>query len=192
MLLSDHVVDVVMSFAKTVDGAERGVDVLSLFVDAWPALKSAADTIDSLRTKVQSGHMGMPAPRTPKQLWVVARGAIARAEKAFAVALRAIYCSRRRSALSGCLVRGLRALLSVSAGASTGLDATTDSAGWALPPLKMCREVSALQHAVRRAEAIVEQTTAGRGVTQRHNRGDSQASMRTYRVDCRVAWIRVE
>jgi hypothetical protein len=46
--------DAMLAFARAVDGAERSVDVLSTFAEAWPQLRALALRIDTLRSKVRA------------------------------------------------------------------------------------------------------------------------------------------
>jgi hypothetical protein len=115
--------------------------------------------------------MGVPGDRavskTSRQLWVLARGAVAKAEKAYAVASRVVVCGRRKPSASGCVVKGLRAVMAASplaalesqAAVWRGGSDVTDAAGSVLPPSRMFPELASLYHVVRRAEAIVDQTT---------------------------------
>ena len=175
--------DAVLAFARAVDGAERSVDVLSAFADAWPVLRGLGDRIDAVRAKVQSaqlsdataGDRSGAVSKMGRQLWRMARGAVAHAEKAFSVAVRVVYCGRRKPSASGCLVKGLRALLGASptvagrqhgsggdgggGGASGGAaGAVLPSVAAFLPQSRLFPELVRLQHAVRRAESIVDQT----------------------------------
>ena len=192
-VLSARAVDAVLAFARAVDGAERSVDVLSAFADAWPVLRGLGDRIDAVRAKVQSaqlsdataGDRSGAVSKMGRQLWRMARGAVAHAEKAFSVAVRVVYCGRRKPSASGCLVKGLRALLGASPtvagrqhgsggdGGGGGGVASGGAAGAVLPSIaaflpqsRLFPELVRLQHAVRRAESIVDQTAGacrGRG-----------------------------
>jgi hypothetical protein len=179
-------VDAALRFSKEVDSAEASVDVLSAFVDAWPAMYDASERIQHLRRRVNAGHLASLSEATAssaKHSLTTAKMAVANAEKSFVSLLRSLSSGKRHGSGSGAFVRGLRALFSAQARTnpvSPQRFASSISSGGgnatmaALLVPKQSPALQSLMVNVKKAESIVSQALNS-GVRSTHRRKDDEA-----------------
>jgi hypothetical protein len=179
-------VNAALRFSKEVDGAESAVDVLSAFVDAWPAMFDASERIQHLRRRVNAGHLASLSEATAssaKHSLTTAKMAVANAEKSFVSLLRSLSSGKRHGSGSGAFVRGLRALFSAQARTnpvSPQRFASSITAGRANPTMatllvpKQSPALQTLMINVKKAESIVSQALNS-SVRPTHRRKDDEA-----------------